>query len=592
MVDTQLLQDMGAQQLRELTHALIEQIAQRDRAIVTRDQIIVERDATIARKDQDILYRQAKIDQLTHEMAVLKRWKFGKSREHLDGPQASLLDESIDADIAAIEVELERLVPTPKTATTPRTPPKRAPLPASLPRREVRHEPESTACQALGCGCQLTRIGEDVAERLDYVPGVFCVERHIRGKWACAHCQTLTQAPVPAHVIDKGVPTAGLLAQVLVAKYADHLPLYRQEGIFERAGFAIPRSTLGQWVGMCGVQLQPLVDALKAHVLRHGVLHADETPVQMLNSGLKPQDKGGGAGRGERGGRGGGGGGGGGPGGGTASSQGRASTHRAYIWAYSPGAFEAVRAVVYDFCDTRAGAHARAFLGSWKGVLLTDDYAGYKQSYTQGITEAGCWAHARRKFFDLHVSSQSAVAAQALAHIGELYAVEREAKDVGPDERRVLRQTKSKPLLEAMHAWMVLMRHKVTDGSSSARALDYSLKRWVALTRFVDEPQLPIDNNHIENQIRPIALGKKNWLFAGSLRAGQRAAAVMSLIQSARMNGHDPYVYLRDVLTRLPTQKNSQIDELLPHIWQPPPAAAITTAAPNTAQPPIASPTN
>ena len=557
MVDAQQLQGLNTQQLRELTSALIAQLARKDQAITERDEAIVQRDQTItqrneviARKDQDILYRQAKIDQLTHEMAVLKRWKFGNSRESLDVRQASLLDEAIDADIAAIEVELAQLSPAPAapSQTAPQTLPKRAPLPAKLPRREVRHEPVSTTCQVPGCGCQMKRIGEDVAEKLDYVPGVFTVERHVRGKWACAKCQTLIQAPVPAQVIDKGLPTAGLLAQVLVAKYADHLPLYRQETIFERAGVAIARSTLGQWVGMCGVQLQPLVDALKAHILRHSVVHADETPVQML----KPPNKGEGKGAG------------------LGSAHGH--THRAYLWAYSPGAFEDMRAVVYDFCESRAGAHARAFLGQWRGTLLTDDYAGYKQSYTQGITEAGCWAHARRKFFDLHVSSQSAVAAQALAYIGQLYAVEREAREVGPDQRRGLRQTKSRPLLEAMHAWMVLMRQKVTDGTATARALDHSLKRWAALTRFVDEPQLPIDNNHIENQIRPVALGKKNWLFAGSLRAGQRAAAVMSLIQSARMNGHDPYAYLKDVLTRLPTHKNSHIDELLPHRWQPVPA--------------------
>lgn len=539
MVDTQQLSGLNAQQLRELASSLIAQIAQRD-------QVIVQRDEIIARKDQDILYRQTRIDQLTHEMAVLKRWKFGKSREHLDVTQASLLDEAIDGDIAAIEVELAQLSPAPaaKSDTAPQALPKRAPLPANLPRREVRHEPASTTCQAPGCGCQMKRIGEDVAEKLDYVPGVFTVERHVRGKWACAKCQTLIQAPVPAQVIDKGLPTAGLLAQVLVAKYADHLPLYRQETIFERAGVAIARSTLGQWVGMCGVQLKPLVDALKAHILRHRVIHADETPVQMLSPPGKGQGKGAGQG----------------------------STHRAYLWAYSPGAFEDMSAVVYDFCETRAGSHARTFLGGWKGILLTDDYAGYKQSYAQGITEAGCWAHARRKFFDLHVSSQSAVAAQALQYIGQLYEVEREAREVGLDERRTLRQTRSRPLLNAMHAWMVLMRQKVSDSTATARALDYSLKRWVALTRFVDEPQLPIDNNHIENQIRPVALGRRNWLFAGSLRAGQRAAAVMSLIQSARMNGHDPYAYLKDVLTRLPTHKNSQIDELLPHRWQPSPA--------------------
>ena len=231
MVDVQQLSGLSEQQLRELATTLIAQIAHRDQALIQRDRTIVQRDELIARKDQDILYRQAKIDQLTHELAVLKRWKFGKSREHLDPAQASLLDEAIDGDIAAIEVELEQLAPaaTATASTAPRTQPKRTPLPANLPRREVGHEPDSTTCQTPGCGWEMKRIGEDVAERLDYTPGVFTVERHVRGKWACLHCQTLTQAPVPAQVIDKGIPTSGLLAQLLVAKYADHLPLYRQE---------------------------------------------------------------------------------------------------------------------------------------------------------------------------------------------------------------------------------------------------------------------------------------------------------------------------------------------------------------------------
>ena len=284
---------------------------------------------TITSKDREILYRQTKIDQLTHEMAVLKRWKFGRSREQLDQAQASLLDETIDADIAdiaAIEQELESLTPTSRLEAETRQQPKRAALPPELPRVEMHHEPESTSCTTAGCGCALKRIGEDVSEKLDYTPGLFTVERHIRGKWACAKCQTLTQAPVPAQIIDKGIPTAGLLAQVLVAKYADHLPLYRQETIFARAGMALPRSTLAQWVGVCGVQLQPLVDALKDEILSCAVLHADETPVAMLKPGNQ-------------------------------------KTHRAYLWAYAPGAFEDLKAVVYDFCESRAGKHARTFLG-------------------------------------------------------------------------------------------------------------------------------------------------------------------------------------------------------------------------------------
>jgi transposase len=521
----EFLPSLNAEQLRELARDLIGQIAHQSKQ---HEQQIAVKDQVIATKDSDILYRQAKIDKLTHEMAVLKRWRFGRSREQLDSGQVSLLEETIEADIAAIEQELQNLAPAAKTHSIPRQQPKRTALPAELPRVELRHEPDSTTCN---CGCQLKRIGEDVSEKLDYTPGAFTVERHIRGKWACAQCETLIQTPVPAQIIDKGIPTAGLLAQVLVAKYSDHLPLHRQESIFGRCGYAIPSSTLAAWVGACGVQLQPLVDALKDSILKHAVLHADETPVAMLKPGNK-------------------------------------KTHRAYLWAYAPGAFEGLKAVVYDFCESRAGEHCRAFLGKWKGSLVCDDYAGYKAGFMGGITEVGCMAHSRRKFFDLHVSNKSQIAQQALVYISALYDVERELKHLGVNERLQIRQSRSKPLADALHQWMQLQRRQITDGSATAKALDYSLKRWGALTQFLDDGQLPIDNNWIENQIRPIAIGRKNWLFAGSLRAGQRAAAVMSLIQSAKLNGRDPYAYLKDVLARLPTHKNSQIEELLPHRWQ------------------------
>lgn len=543
VVAPELLSSLNAKQLRELVTDLISQVSRNDQEIRARDLQIDERnlhintldqqiaslDQAISSKDREILYRQAKIDQLTHEMAVLKRWKFGRSREQLDAGQASLLDETIDADIAAIEQELQELAPPDQAAKEPRQAPKRAALPAELPRVELHHEPDSTTC---ACGCQLKRIGEDVSEKLDYTPGVLTVQRHVRGKWACAKCQTLTQAPVPAQIIDKGLPTSGLLAQVLVAKYSDHLPLYRQEAIFGRSGFAIARSTLAQWVGVCGVQLQPLVDALKSAMFQSAVLHADETPVAMLKPGNK-------------------------------------KTHRAYLWAYAPGTFEDLKAVVYDFCESRAGEHARTFLGDWSGGLVCDDFSGYKASFGAAITEVGCMAHARRKFFDLHVSDKSEIAQQALSYIGQLYEVEREVKHLSSHERRQIRQSRSRPLADALHQWMLLQRQRITDGSAIAKALDYSLRRWTALTRFIDDGQLPIDNNWIENQIRPIAIGRSNWLFAGSLRAGQRAAAVMSLIQSAKLNGHDPYEYLKDVLARLPTHKNNRIEELLPHRWSP-----------------------
>ena len=453
---------------------------------------------------QQVKFNKALIDKLTHENALLKRLKFAAHSERYTPEQRSLLEDEIEADLAAVALEIEQLAPS--QAPQERRQPKRLPLPANLPRREIRHEPESTTCR---CGCRMLRIGED-----------------------CAQCETIIQAPVAPHIIDKGIPTVSLLAQVLVAKYADHLPLYRQEAIFARAGLAIPRSTLAQWVGTCGVRLQPSVEALRAELLTHRVLHADETPVAMLKPGA-------------------------------------GKTHRAYLWAYASGTFEDMKAVAYDFCESRSGEHARQFLGDWTGSLVCDEFNGYKALMAAGVTEVGCMAHARRKFFDLHATGKSQIAETALAQFGKVYDIEREIRDATTDERRAARQQRTRPIIDALHQWMTLQRQSVPGNSATAKALDYSLRRWQALTRFVDDGQLPVDNNWIENQIRPIAIGRNNWLFAGSLRAGQRAAAVMSRVQSARMNGHDPYQYLKDVLTRLPTHKASRIGELLPHRWQP-----------------------
>ena len=477
---------------------------------------------------RDNTFKQLKIDQLTHEMALMKRRKFGAVSEQMKGEQRHLFEETVEADLEAMTLELKALQRT-EAKAEPKQTPKRAPLPASLSRTEVHHEPESTRCN---CGCTLTRIGEDVSEKLDYTPGVFSVERHVRGKWVCRQCETLLQAPVPAHVIDKGLPTTGLLAHVLVAKYLDHLPLYRQEGIFGRAGLEIPRSTLAQWVGRCGVALQPLVDALREAMFERSVLHADETPVAML-------------------------------------APGQGKTHKAYIWAYGTTSYDPLQAVVYDFAESRAGKHARRFLEGWRGKLVCDDFAGYKALFVGSITEAGCMAHAQRKFHELWVSHKSPIAEEALTFFRTLYDIERMAHALNAHERHRLRALQTQPLLDTLHRWMLLQRQQATDGTALAKALDYSLKRWDALVRFADDGNLPIDNNHLENRIRPIALGRANWLFAGSLRGGQRAAAVMSLIQSAKLNGHDPHAYLKDVLARLPTQPASRIDDLLPHRWQP-----------------------
>jgi transposase len=498
--------------------------------------LVLSMHETALSRDREIAFKQALIEKMTHEMAVLKRLKFAAQSEHFAPEQRSLLEETIDTDIAALELELAKANSTPP-AELQKAQPKRQPLPADLPRTEHHHEPENTHCK---CGCALKRIGEDVAEKLDYVPGVFTVERHIRGKWVCTECETLVQAPVAPHIIDKGIPTPGLLAQVLIAKYVDHLPLYRQEAIFGRAGLAIPQSTLAHWVGTCGVQLQALVDALREELLTHAVLHADETPVAMLKPG-------------------------------------NGKTHKAYLWSYCTTSFNTVKAVVFDFAETRAGQHARDFLGidtevpnsGWNGTLVCDDYSGYKAAIKHGVIEAGCLAHARRKFHELWANHQSRLAEQALKFFGALYDVEREVQHLRPEDRGRIRQAQADPIAKNFRAWLEAQCTHVPTGSATAKAINYSLNRWEALTRYLGDGNLPCDNNWVENQIRPIAIGRNNWLFAGSLRAGKRAAAIMSLVHSARLNGHDPYAYLRDVMERLPTQPNSRIGELLPHRWQP-----------------------
>ncbi len=533
-----LIPQLSRSELQALAASLLAQLHDRDAQLHDRDAAIHSAQQLLAAKDQELTWRQARIEQLTHEIAVLRRLRFGATSERLareGGPeQASLWSAELDADLAAIEAELEALRSAPAApdaaAVEPkRQRPKRAALPPELPRTVIHHEPASTAC---GCGAPLQRVGEEVSEKLDYTPGVFSVQRHVRGKWACRCCQTLILAPVPAHVIDKGIPTAALLADVLVGKYADHLPLYRQEDIYARAGVAIPRSTLSAWVGRCGVALQPLADALAQLIKSSAVVHADETPVQMLDPGA-------------------------------------GKTHRSYLWAYATGQCAPIQAVVYDFCTSRAGQHVQAFLGDWRGTLVCDDYSAYKALFAHGVTEAGCMAHARRKFFDLQASSNSPLAATALEFIGKLYEVERLLKQASPEERLRVRQGSSQAIMDAWHQWLILQRSKLTANSAIARAMDYSLKRWQGLSRFLHDGAVPIDNNHIENLIRPITLGRNNWLFAGSERAGKRAAAIQSLIQSARLNGLDPYAYLKDVLERLPTHKASTIEELLPHKWQP-----------------------
>jgi transposase len=401
----------------------------------------------------------------------------------------------------------------------------------NLPRIEHRHEPESCTCGQ--CGGGLVKIGEDITEQLDVEPAKFFVHRHIRPQYACRNCVTITAAPIPPAVIDGGMAAVGLLAWVVTAKYLDHLPLYRLEQIAARSDVALSRSTLAEWVGRVGVALQPLVDRLTWHLLQGNTLHADETPVAQLDPGS-------------------------------------GKTKKAYLWAYRSNDLEPVpRTVVFDYQKGRGGGHARQFLGAWKGHLMVDGYVGYKALFsTNGqpvaCVELACLAHARRKFFDLHQANNSPMALEALRRIGKLYAIEEQARGLGIEARLQLRTEKSQPALLALHDWLLHTRVNTAGGGASAKAMGYTLKRWPALIRYAKTGHLPIDNNPVENSVRPIALGKKNWLFTGSERAGQRAAAIQALLGTAKLNGLNPAEWIKDTLGKLPAWPNSRIDELLP----------------------------
>jgi transposase len=364
--------DMDVQTLRSLVAEQRRVIAERDIQIAQKVAVIARHEHTITQHERTITEREARISVLTAEIARLRRAQFAARSEKMDPAQRALFEESMAADIAAVEAELEALQSPPampEVTSRPRQAPKRRPLPEDLERIETRHEPASCRCGQ--CGGDLVPIGEHVSEKLSCRPLQFFVRRDVYPQYACRGCETITAVPVAPTVIDRGIAAPDLLAQVLVAKYVDHLPLYRQEAIYGRSGIAIPRSTLAEWIGACGVALQPLVDRLREALLTLPVLHADETPVDMLKPG-------------------------------------KGKTHRSYLFAYRSGIGPPI--TVFDFCTSRSGQHARRFLGAYGGALMVDDYVGYKAMFAAGMTELGCWAHARRKFVDQHKASGSPIA--------------------------------------------------------------------------------------------------------------------------------------------------------------------------------------
>jgi transposase len=500
--------------------------------------------ALILSQHEQLLSHQSEIEHLKLLIAKLRRLQFGRKSEKLERQIEQLelkleeLESAKGTNESAHPSIAQASLASPATAK-----PTRQPLPEHLPREVRTHAPNRETCAE--CGGRLRQLGEDVAEILEYVPARFKVIRHVRPKLSCASCERIVQAPAPSRPIERGLAGPGLLAHVLVAKYCDHQPLYRQTEMYAREGVELERSTLADWVGGSSRLLQPLVEALSRHVLAANKLHADDTPVPVLAPG-----------------------------------NGKTKTGR--LWTYvrddRPAGDSTPAAVWFAYSPDRRGEHPRQHLRSFRGILQADAYAGFHHLYEGGqIQEAACWAHVRRKFYDLQVAHASPLAAEALKRIAELYAIEGEIRGRPPEERLQIRRTRARPLLESLQQWLQTTLTVVSRKSEIAAAIRYALSRWRALLRYCEDGGIEIDNNAAERALRAVALGRKNYLFAGSDSGGERAAAIYSLIGTAKLNGADPEAYLRMVMERIADHPISRIGELLPWntVTEPATASAL-----------------
>jgi transposase len=488
---------------------------------------------TVSKQADELDSRGDRIEHLKLMVEKFRHMIFGKKSEKLVLKLEQMEFELEEDETTQAEAEAIAERVSPRKEPKPRS--ERKPLPEHLRREEKMYKPDSDCCP--DCGGGLRHFGDDVSEQLEYVPESFKVIRHVRPKFACTGCDRVVEAPAPSRPIERGLAAPSLLAHVIVSKYADHLPLFRQSEIYARQGVEISRSTMAGWVGAASDLLGPLVDAIGKHVFAGRKLHADDTPMPVL-------------------------------------APGNGKTRTGRLWTYvrddRPAGEQAAPAVWFAYSEDRRGEHPRQHLKNFTGALQADAYAGFHHLYGNHIYEAACWAHARRKFHDIHLAHASPTTTEALARIGALYAIEDEVRGKPVDLRLSVRQARARPLLDELRKWMEKALRSLSSKSETAAAIRYALSRWRALTRYTDDGLLEIDNSAAERALRAVALGRKNYLFAGSDYGGERAAAMYTLIGSAKLNGLDPELYLRTVLAQIADHPISQIQDLLP--WNLAPA--------------------
>lgn len=477
---------------------------------------------------RELKNRDLKIADLQHQLAGQNRHRFGSKSESLDQLQLALENE----EIALAAVEEPAPSPPEATASEEKAKPRRKPLPDHLDRHETVITP-GDACAR--CGGDLKTLGEDITEELEYIPGGFVVNRFVRPRMACSCCEAICQAPLPSRPIERGRPGPGLLAHVLVSKFADHLPLYRQSQIYARSGIDLDRSTMADWVGKATALLEPLADAIGRHVRQGPALFADDTPVKMLSPGNK-----------------------------------RTKTARA--WAYvrdeRPWNGQAPPCAWYQFTIDRKGGHPVSHLSGYKGWVHADGYSGFNGLFGESkSSEMACMAHIRRKFVDVQQSQGSTIAEDAIKRIAKLYAVEKLARGQSPEERIALRQEHAKDIFDDLEDWLHTQLPKISGKSPLARAIRYALGRLPKARPYLQNGILELDNNSVERAMKPVAIGRKNWTFAGSEGGGRAMAIAYTLIETAKLNSVDPQAWLTYVLGGIADHKINRIDELLPWKW-------------------------